>query len=237
MVSPAVPIAIGAGGLIGGSLLRDDATDRREDALNRVMRGRERTAGNLNARREALLSMALGRLPEFAGRRQGMLSQAVAGLGQRGQAMDQATDEGRQRILSSLEGMDLGSAAPAPVGGVGTGGGAQEALAAEGRPLTQALQGLSASGLGQMAGQRQTGDIMRQLQLGQTELGADVGQMTGDLALSQSRIGLMDLLNQLYTQERLGSASQVGGRSDAVGGLLQNVGGSFLGAGLGGVFG
>jgi len=226
-----IPAAIGAAALIGGSILRNDASDRREGALNNVMDARQRASGRFNERRNDLLTDALGQLPGFAERRQGLIGDAVTGLGGRGATIDNATNQGQQRILDNAAGMDLSTAIPG-VGGLDTGAGAQRAMAAQGAPLTGALQGLSASQMGQLAGQRSTGNIMQQLGVGQTQLGRDLGNFQGDLSMAQANIGLQDLLNSLFMNERLQSASQVGGRSNAVGGMMQQVGGSLLGGGI-----
>lgn len=231
-----LPILAGAGLLAGGTLLGMDAADRREDALSGVAAGRQGAVEGFNQTRQNLLSDAVAQLPQFQQQQQDFMGTAIEGLGQRGGTIAGATDAGRQRIMSNIQGMDFSSATPG-TGGLNTGGGARAAMAAGGAPLAQALQGLAASRMGEVAGQRQTGDVMRGLSLAKTGLGRDLQGFQGDLSLAQANVGLQDLLNSLFTNQQLQQASQVGGRSEAFGGLMQQLGGGFLGAGLQGAFG
>ena len=90
---------------------------------------------------------------------------------------------------------------------------------------------IQAAGLGRLAMGQEQGNIFQQQQLGLTGNQAGLQRLQSRNSVSSANLGLDDLLSQLRFQQASQQAGQKGQAQQAVGGLLQNVGGGVLGIG------
>lgn len=223
------PILIGAGLIGAGTAGKFIAGRSRERAFNRAIRQRGREFESFNQERnEALDNFSRQLIPLSTQNAQNKVN-ALTGLSQAGEIGQAAEKQGLADIQQA--GSEVFNQVPvSDVFGAATGPGAGvlDRQQAQMAPSQQALQNLSAGGLGRLAQQQANEDVSRQNVLANIGVQNDFQNVQQNNALRTADIGLRDLQSNLAFQDAMRKAGNKGEILNAFSGLAQQVGGGVM---------